>query len=248
MSSSRAVAADRVVQILEGLDGHDLDFVLNFVNTQFPKGNRNLTSPGRGRGNGSGGGRGRGGRGNNSVASSKLSSATKQNGDGVGQDVQEDSKSLTVTSKTDVVEKCVLKDVLYDLGDIKFALPKVSRADSSNEPSMSRKSVQTRLNKKRSGLQKELLKFSNNPVEGGQVELLNGIQMFLLAAADASATADVRLRTSPLPHSIRQLSRTLVQLIEGWNPERISSTGFFLTEDSCDEASQEGKPKDDDNP
>lgn len=241
--SSRVIAADQVISILEGFDGPDLDFVLSVLDSRFPRGNRSSkNNQGRGRGGGSGrmGGRGRGGRGNvKNVASPSIALATQpvNNNLGLGRGSGQTNGFVQIpppkAAAVVVPEENVLMDVLQGLQGIIPSLPEVGRDPSADKPVMTRKSVQTRLNKKRAGLQKVLGLFSKSSVDKYWCfESLNAIQKFRLAAADANATVGVRLRTNPLPKNFLNIIAPMeAMILERTEKGQTSVCGYFRNED-----------------
>lgn len=235
--SSRVIAADRVITILEGCDAPDLDFVLSCVDSRFPRGNRGPKNQGRGRGGGRIGNRGRGGRGNIRNVARPPSYPAAQPTHGYGgavASVYPDGVIQGASVPPAVAEtEDFLPEVLSILEGIIPALPEVSRDSSADKPIMTRKSVQTRLNKKRAELQKVLGLFYASSVDKYWCfESLNGIQKFRLAAADAIATAGVRLRTNPLPPDFHELITPMeVMILERTEANEVSVCGFFSNED-----------------
>jgi len=138
------------------------------------------------------------------------------------------AKKAPAATETDFLTKVMLR-----LKPLIVKLPQVTRQQGSEKPHMDLKSVQKRLNRKRSELQKALSLLADQPEEAyWAYESLNKIQAFRIAAKDGSTTKGSRLATDPIPKEWDQLlpilEETSKTLIES---DCVSSNGFFTDED-----------------
>jgi hypothetical protein len=126
-----------------------------------------------------------------------------------------------------------LGEVSRTLDPLLKVLPKVSRQQGSVSPHMDLKSVQRRLNKKRSELQKELDLLLVEPGEAMYAyRSLNAIQSFRIAAKDATVTKGCRLPTNPIPEGFGGVLGILNDLALSLKREgKVASNGFFTDED-----------------
>jgi hypothetical protein len=264
MSSRRAVVSDQVIGLLEELDTSDLEFVLAVVKARFPpsRGNgskKTIGTSSKKTTNKDGGGSRKGsatGRGLNPVRGGTLpdpghllSARTHEvpsvafkapDGSDTGINIPTgDDPQIPKTSFNE--EGDVLKDVLLKLKPVTDHLPIVSRDPSADKRGMSRKNVQTRLNKKRSEVQKNVTKLMDSTKDSfWAFESLNAIQGFLLTSVDAINVEGVRLRTDPLDENFPMLVAPLLEVAaERKTQNEISLQGYFTNNDQKYRAPEE---------
>jgi hypothetical protein len=265
MSSRRAVVSDQVIGLLEELDSSDLEFVLAVVKARFPpsrgNGPKKTAKTGSNRKTTNMGGRGSGrgsapGRGYNPVQSGpalvhnpppparthEVPSGAFKAPDGSDTGLEIPTGYDPQNPKTDLNEEGdVLKDVLLKLKPVSDLLPIVSRDPSADKRGMSRKKVQTRLNKKRRDVQKNVAMLMDSTKDSfWAFESLNAIQGFLLTSVDALSTEGVRLRTDPLDEDFSMLVASLLEVAaERKSQNEISLQGYFTNNDQMYRAPEE---------
>jgi hypothetical protein len=235
--SSRFLVADSVIKSLEALDNADLDFVLNMIECTFPKkGKGTQPSGGRGRGGTAGRqGRGRGRaplRGGPPTTAGRAAQPNNAGG-GYAGGAPYGAVPQPAVVPPPANDPNILEDVLVSLELLTCDLREVTREAGADPPSMDRKSVQKRLNKKRSELQKKLILLNESSLDGYWCfESLNAIQRFRLSSSDALATDGVRLRTNPLPSNFHELIVPIGAIANerGLSGE-VSNYGFYTNED-----------------
>jgi hypothetical protein len=235
--SSKVQILSNVLALIEDIDESDREFVLVCLDAVYPRmrgetsmdrkppksakkpsrkeGGYGTTPPGKG-GGGPVAGRGGGSR---AVSSKSVGFPEK----------------VLVLKQEPIQENILdcLEEVLIELDPVISNFPAITRDGAADSPKMDRKSVQTRINGKRSELQKALKGLSNSDFDHWWAfESCNKIQAFRMAAVDALSVDGVRLRTNPLPPDFALLQGSLLE-IKNEREERgeVSDYGFFTNND-----------------
>jgi hypothetical protein len=252
--SIRAVTLDRVIEALEDLDDYDRDFVLAGIAARFPMGSRGSVG---GQGRGVKGRGGRGGRTSSKQGAAPRAASAYDGYSGLGDKVppiplkstppagggygRSDGKNLPKKEgppETDTSNQLVdddpdlRKEVEVKVESMGF-LTLVVRDPAADPPTMVRKAVQERLNKKRQELQSVFRKLVNSPSDGWLgFCTLNSLQKFRLALSDSKETEGVRLRTDPMPATAVDHHDFLKGIArERAAASQVTNQGFYTNDD-----------------
>jgi hypothetical protein len=121
----------------------------------------------------------------------------------------------------------------YETLSLMWFLTSVVRDPSADVPSMARKAVQKRLNKKRKELQLEFFKLSLSPSNGWLgLCTLNSVQKFRLILSDSIETEGVLLETNPMPADVTVHFDFLKEIaVERVSKAMVSNQGFYTNDD-----------------
>jgi hypothetical protein len=235
--SNRALALDHVIGTLEGLNVSDFEFVLAGVAARFPHGNP-VTIGGRARSAYDGGGRqtffAEGATFAAPVWENRVT--THVNGRSNERGRRHPAGDEDDLSRSDGIASIVQEDFRVEVRMIIASmgfLAAVARDPAADVPSMARKAVQKRLNKKRKDLQTEFLKLSIGPSDGWLgFCTLNSVQKFRLALSDSLETEGVILATNPMPANVAVYFDFLEEIAgERASKAMVSNQGFYTNDD-----------------